>query len=139
MKTSKTIEEAKRIIDQQEMPLSIKRSAWMLFQHQLDRINPATKKPFTPRKALTNVLKWMAGQKVQQEFRQLTPRERELVCLLVEGFTQKQMAVEMRCDLVTIKRHFTQIRRKIGAISTYQVVAVAVERGWVNAPRIDER
>lgn len=132
------MEEARKIINQQEVPLSIKRSAWILFQHELIRINPVTSKPFTPRRALSNVLKWMAGQKAKQNLKKLTPTEQRLVRLLVEGLTQKQMALELGCDPVTVKRHFAQIRRKMDLYSTYQVVAVAVERGWVNAPRIDE-
>jgi DNA-binding NarL/FixJ family response regulator len=126
------------IRNQEDIPLSIKRSAWILFQHELRQTNPATGKQFTARKALSNVLKWMAGQKARQNFRQLTPKERELIGLLVEGLTQKQMAFELGCELVTVKRHFSRIRRKIGVISTYQVVAVAIARGWVNAPKMDE-
>ena len=118
--------------------MPIKRSAFVLFRHELSRNNPHTSRPFTPHQALLNVLKWMTGQKAMQNFRQLTPKERELICFLVEGLTQKQMALELGCDPVTIKRHFSQIRRKVGAISTYQVVAVAVERGWVNVPVMEE-
>ena len=68
----------------------------------------------------------------------LTPRESRLVRLLVEGLTQKEMALEVGCAEKTVKRHLAQVRVKIGVVSTYQVVAVAVEQGWVVAPRIRE-
>ena len=133
------MQEAKQTIyAQEEMSLSIKRSAWTLFQHELGHINPATSKPYTPRKALSNVLKWMALQKARQDeaLKNLTPTQRKLIYfLVVEGLTQKQMALRMDRELVTIKQHFAQIRTKLGVESLYQVVAVAVERGWVNAPK----
>ena len=133
------MQQAQQIInDQLDMPLAIKRSAWILFKHELSRTNPATTKQYTAHKALSNVLKWMAGQKAMLNFKQLTPKERELLVLLLEGLTQKQMALELGCELVTVKQHFSRIRRKVGVISTYQVVAVAVARGWVNAPKMEE-
>ena len=47
MRRSKIMQQAKETIDSQEAtPLSIKRSAWILFQHQLSRTNPATGKLF---------------------------------------------------------------------------------------------
>ena len=70
----------------------------------------------------------------------LTPTQRRLLYLLVvEGFTQKQMALALGVDPVTIKRHFTEIRKRIGVESTYQVVAVAVEIGLVRAPQRKDR
>ena len=133
------MQQAQQIINSQaDISLGIKRSAWLLFQHELSRINPETNKPFTVNHALTNVLKWMAGQKAMQSFRQLSPREREIIGMIVEGLTQQQIALELGCKLGTVKIHLTRIRQKVGAVSTYQVVAIAVERGWIQAPRVDE-
>lgn len=131
--------QAQQIINSQaDTSRGIKRSAWLLFRHELTRTNPSTAKPFTVNRALSNVLKWMAGQKAMQNFRELTPREREILAMIVEGLTQNQIALELGCKRVTVKAHLTQIRQKVGAVSTYQLVAIAVERGWVQAPRVDE-
>lgn len=133
------MQQAQQIINSQaDTSRGIKRSAWFLFQHELARINPNTARPFTVNRALSNVLKWMAGQKAMQNFRGLTPREREIVGMIVEGLTQNQIALELGCKRVTVKEHLTRIRQKVGAVSTYQLVAIAVERGWVQAPRVDE-
>lgn len=132
---------AKLIIYEQEAPLSIKRSAFGLYEHELDRIDPATSKPFTSRKALANVLRWIAWQKARHDAddKTLTLRQRQLLYLLVvEGLTQKEMALALKISEKTIKRHFENIRQRIGVDSTYQVVALAVEHGWVNAPKLDD-
>lgn len=128
---------ARQTIYDQEAPLAVRRSAWVLYQHELGRINPATCRPYTQRRALTNVLKWIAGQRVQKHHKRLTPTEQRVVRLLVEGMTQKQTAMELGCKRETVKTHLTNIRRKLGMCSTYQVIAVAVEHGWVRAPKLD--
>ena len=131
---------AKLIIYEQAAPLSIKQSAFMLYRHELSRIDPATSKPFTSRKALSNVIKWMMWQKARHDatIKTLTTTQRKLLYLLiVEGLTQKQIALVLQRDQETIKHHFKVIKRQMGVSSLYQVVAVAVERGWVNAPKMD--
>lgn len=133
------LDHCRNTIFSHQIPLAIRRSAWSLFLHELTRINPRTSKPFTPRRALSNVLKWMAGQKAMNSYKtKLTPRESKLVRLLVEGLTQKEMALELGCAHKTVKAHLAHVRKKIGVVSTYQVVAVAVEQGWVIAPRIQD-
>lgn len=67
----------------------------------------------------------------------LTPQESRVVRLLVEGLTQKEMALELQCTRETITWHMSNLRRKINVVSTYQVVAVAIEQGWAHAPKIN--
>lgn len=142
MRSSKILQEAKSTIyAQEEMPLSIKRSAWDLFQHELENINPATSKVFTARKALSNTLKWMAQQKNRQvaALRKLTPTQKKILRLLVEkGLTQKHIALQLQRRQRTIRHHMSQMKIKVGLESLYQVVAVAVELGWVSAPPVKE-
>lgn len=73
---------------------------------------------------------------MQQLTIKLTPQELRVVRLLVEGLTQKEMALEMQCSHRTLKFHLSNLRSKINVVSTYQLVAVAVEQGWAHAPRI---
>jgi DNA-binding NarL/FixJ family response regulator len=135
------MQQAQQIINSQsDMSLGIKRSAWLLFQHELGKTNPATSKPFTVRRALSNTLKWMRQQKARQDaaLQQLTPTQRTIIRLVVEeGLTQKEVALRLGRELVTIKKHVAEIRSRMGVSSLYQVVAVAVERGWVNTPKLD--
>lgn len=66
----------------------------------------------------------------------LTQQESRIVRLLVEGLTQKEMALELQCAPQTVKFHLRNLRVKINVVSTYQVVAVAIEQGWAHAPKI---
>jgi len=141
MSSPKILREARSTIYAQEMPLSIKHSAWALFKHELNNINPATSKPFTHRKALSNTLKWMEHQKKRKvaALKKLTPMQNKIVHMLVEeGLTQKQISLNLNKGSTTIKHHLRQIRMKVGVASMYQVVAVAVELGWVSAPPVQE-
>jgi DNA-binding NarL/FixJ family response regulator len=129
------------IYAQEKIPLSIKRTAWILYQHELTRVDPRTCKPFIPRKALSNTLKWMAFQKERQEagLKQLSPMQTQILEMLVhEGLSQKQIAHALQRNPDTIKHHCERIRRKVGVNSMYQVVAVAVDLGWVTAPQVQE-
>jgi DNA-binding NarL/FixJ family response regulator len=132
-------QQAQHIIYAQEVSLGAKRSAWELFQHEVKRINPKTKKRFTTRQALSNVLKWMAGQATKEKLsKNLTPTERKILQLAVEGLAQKEIALELGCTLRTVQAHFTSMRLRAKVRSTTQLAALAVERGWVRAPRVDD-
>lgn len=111
--------------------MAVKRTAWLLYQHELS-------KHIGPEHALENVLKWMAGQRARQSFHQLTPTEQRVIRLIVEGMTQQQIALELGCNHNGVKMHMKRIRRKLKFASTYQVIALAVARGWVKAPRLDD-
>jgi RNA polymerase sigma factor (sigma-70 family) len=140
MTPSKLLRAKQKIYDQ-DVPLTIKRSAWRLFEHELQRINPATSKPFSQQRALSNTLKWMVQQKERLDtaYKELSPTQKKIIDLLVlKGFTQKQMCLELGVTRDTVKHHYMRIKKKVGVTSMYQVVAVAVERGWVNAPQMEE-
>lgn len=126
-------------IDAQEnVSLGVKRSAWWLFRHETGRLDPDTGRPYTARKALHNVLRWVAGQQARSLSIRLTPAELRIMQLLVEGLTMKEIAGEVRTSFRAVKRHMQNVRRKTGSVSTYRAIAVAVDRGWVHAPRVDE-
>ena len=130
---------AQSIIYEQDAPQAIKRSAMVLYQHELGRIDSRTSKLFTPARALSNTLKWIEQQKAKRTMKRLTPMQRQIVYLLaVEGLNQKQIAYQLKRDRGTIKMHFAQIRRQLGVVSMYQAVAVAVQRGWIVAPNVDK-
>lgn len=138
MKLSKSLLRARQIINEQDAPLSVRRSAFVLYCHELERMDPATGKLFTPRKALANVMKWIAQQKARRKMKRLRPMERQIVQLLATGKTQKQIAVLLKRTRGTIIVRSAEMRKRLGVVSMYQVVAVAVERGWIDAPKLDD-
>lgn len=136
-----SLENARETIYAQEALLSVKRSAWALYQHELTQTNPLTHRRYTPRKALSNVLRWMAVQKKRGNMApiELTPTQKQVLRLLVfDGLTQKQIAFVLHKSDRVVRDHFANIRARVGVTSTYQLVAIAVEYGLVAAPRLQK-
>lgn len=68
---------------------------------------------------------------------ELTPMQNKILRLMVlEGLTQKEIALRLGKKHITIKHYVAQIRSQMGLSSTYQVIAIAVEYGLVGAPRL---
>lgn len=65
-------------------------------------------------------------------FKALTPRESEILHLLVDGLTNKQIAIELDLQEITVKIHVRNIYRKIGAQNRAQAVKVTLQSGWLN-------
>ena len=58
----------------------------------------------------------------------LTKREREVIRLVAEGKTNKQIADKLRITERTVKFHMTSLFNKLGAENRAQAVAIAGER-----------
>jgi DNA-binding NarL/FixJ family response regulator len=61
----------------------------------------------------------------------LSPREREVLALLVEGRSNKEIAAELKVTERTVKFHVTAIFNKLGAENRAQAVTIAHQRGFV--------
>jgi len=68
---------------------------------------------------------------------QLTPRESELVGLVADGASNKDIARRMSISVKTVKTHLTSIFRKLG-LSTRLELAVAVGRGAAPRTKVGE-
>jgi DNA-binding NarL/FixJ family response regulator len=62
----------------------------------------------------------------------LTSREREVLDLVAQGRTNRQIAEQLTLSLHTIRNHVQSILRKLGAHSKLEAVAVASRRGLVS-------
>jgi FixJ family two-component response regulator len=62
---------------------------------------------------------------LQQRFSRLTPREREVLPLVVSGFLNKQAAAELGISEVTLQIHRGSIMKKMGAGSLAELVRMA--------------
>jgi FixJ family two-component response regulator len=70
----------------------------------------------------------------------LTPREREVLPLVVSGFLNKQIAAKIGTTEATIKVHRSQLMKKMGAASLPQLVRMADRIGIIGAdPRSSKR
>jgi two-component system, NarL family, nitrate/nitrite response regulator NarL len=64
-------------------------------------------------------------------FDRLSRREGEILNLLVEGRTNKEIAIVLELQEITIKVHLRNVYRKIGAANRAQAVRIAMSSGWV--------
>jgi two-component system response regulator NreC len=65
-------------------------------------------------------------------FEQLTPREREILRLIAEGRTNKEIAERLYVSVRTVERHRTAITQKLGLHNRAELVSYAVRRGLIN-------
>jgi DNA-binding CsgD family transcriptional regulator len=62
----------------------------------------------------------------QPEGIRLTPRERDILRLLADGLSDKEMAAELRMGRRTVSTHVATIRAKLDAPSRSAAAAIAV-------------
>lgn len=78
------------------------------------------------------VLRMMEGKQTPitkaDEFH-LTPREQEILSLLVKGYTYKRIAAELNLSYATVNRHVSNVYVKLRVHSVNEAVALAVRKG----------
>jgi DNA-binding NarL/FixJ family response regulator len=62
----------------------------------------------------------------------LTPREREILSYIAQGYLNKQIAAELVISEQTIKNHVTSILRKLNANVRTEAVVVAIKQGLIS-------
>jgi DNA-binding CsgD family transcriptional regulator/tetratricopeptide (TPR) repeat protein len=86
------------------------------FKHQTTELFPL-QKPFSPRRA------------AKRAFGGLTEREREVVALIAQGKTSREIAEILVVNSRTIDKHIENILSKLGFTSRLQIVVWATEKG----------
>jgi FixJ family two-component response regulator len=66
---------------------------------------------------------------LQQRYDVLTPRERDVMRLVVSGLLNKQIAAELGTSEITIKMHCGQVMRKMRVESCADLVRMAERLG----------
>jgi len=77
--------------------------------------------------ALSSAIGWAATSR-------LTPRERQVLALLVEGLPQAEIARELFISPNTVAKHIEHILGKLGVHSRAQAVALAVRDDVLDSP-----
>jgi two-component system response regulator DegU len=62
----------------------------------------------------------------------LTPREKEILNYIAQGYLNKQIAAELVISEQTIKNHVTSILRKLNANARTEAVVVAIKQGFIS-------
>ncbi len=68
-------------------------------------------------------------------FPELTPREREVLSLLAEGLTNRQIAERLVVSEHTVHRHVTNMLRKLELPSRTAAAALAARSGLLEGPK----
>ena len=74
-------------------------------------------------------------QVLRSRYASLTPREREVVALVVGGLLNKQVGGELSISEITVKAHRGQMMRKMKADSLPELVTMAARLGLQVARR----
>jgi two-component system response regulator NreC len=61
----------------------------------------------------------------------LTPREREILGMIVQGYTNRQMGEELKISVRTVEGHRANISEKLGLHSRVELVRYAREKGLI--------
>jgi DNA-binding CsgD family transcriptional regulator len=69
----------------------------------------------------------------------LTPREREIVQMLAEGKSSKEVAVALNLSVKTAETHRSNIMRKLGLHSVSALVLFAVRNNIVQVPTLGKQ
>lgn len=77
-------------------------------------------------------------RKLQSRFAQLTPRERQVLVQVLRGRLNKQIAADLGIDERSVKRHRTNLMRKLTAKSVAELVRLAFESGMDDAMRVTD-
>ena len=70
-----------------------------------------------------------------QPHEKLSPRERELLSLLTEGYTNTQIADRLCVSRRTVDAHRANLKRKLGIRSQAQLIRYALEHGILPSNR----
>jgi FixJ family two-component response regulator len=74
-------------------------------------------------------------QGLRSSYASLTPREREVMALVVSGLLNKQVGGELGISEITVKAHRGQLMRKMKAQSLPDLVTMAARLGIRSAPK----
>lgn len=64
-------------------------------------------------------------EEVRERYRSLTPRERDVLALVIDGRLNKEIAAHLDLSIVTVKVHRGHVMRKMGAGSVAELVRLA--------------
>jgi DNA-binding NarL/FixJ family response regulator len=87
------------------------------------RILPALPQSNVPPQAPSN------ARASSEELKRLTPREREVLSLVAEGWTSKDIAEELEVSTRTVEAHRSNLSAKLGTRSVAELTRIAIRAG----------
>lgn len=78
---------------------------------------------------------WPDDASHEQGVWSLTPRQREIACLLVQGLTEREVADQIYVSPATVHEHARHIRERLGVHSRVEMTATIVRAGLCDQPK----
>jgi two-component system response regulator NreC len=69
------------------------------------------------------------------EKRALTKREKEIVCLVAEGYKNREVAERLGISVKTVETHRANIMNKLALRNLAQLIYYAIKTGMVNVEK----
>jgi two-component system response regulator NreC len=89
--------------------------------------------PNFPQKLLQSYRKMVRSGKKHDEFSRLTKREREILQLIAEGYTSKEIAEDLFISRKTVENHRANIMNKLEIHDTAGLVRYAIKIGLIES------
>ena len=77
---------------------------------------------------MQDYMRYLRQRELQDSYDLLSPREREVLQLLAEGRTNKEVANKLELSVTTIETHRNNLMHKLGLHSTAEIVLYAVRK-----------
>ena len=90
--------------------------------------------PAIAKTLLEDYVRYLRQRKLEDTYDLLTEREREVLQLLAEGKSNKEVAGVLNLSLSTIETHRTNLMQKLNLHSTVEIVLYAVRKKIICAP-----
>jgi DNA-binding NarL/FixJ family response regulator len=89
-------------------------------------------------RALTKIVEYAArGRRVKTRYELLTDREREVLKLLADGFSIKEIAARLGLSVKTVDVHKSNLMRKLDLHDRAALVKYAIQRKLIRVPVVD--
>jgi DNA-binding NarL/FixJ family response regulator len=89
-------------------------------------------RPRVAEQVLHNFQELSLGRGAEAVIAPVTPREREILTYMAQGYLNKQIAFALKISEQTVKNHVTSILRKLNANARTQAVVEAIKQGLVS-------
>ncbi len=89
-------------------------------------------KTFLSTDALTGVIRKPGAQRLDTAFGSLTSRQREVLQLLAEGRSSKEIAWTIHVSTRTVEFHKYQLMKRLGVHNTAELTGIAIKHGLIS-------
>lgn len=89
--------------------------------------------PLLEKRLAENILQFQKSKQDTMPFAQLSSREQEILQLIAEEYTNREIADKLFLSLRTVQNHFFNLQQKLQAKNAVAMVKIAIQMGLVKA------